>query len=151
MTLDATNLQSDTLFTDIRNRRVVEKLLADPKRGPGAQTRKLVKGYAAGVNAYLRDIGGSRNITDPACRGVHHDRVAFLDAAHLGRLIAGRHHVGEQYRVVGRVRLEPTEGLMLAAQYQHTLVGSRQRPGSFQQDGRASLELLVRPLPVVVA
>ena len=36
---------------------------------PSAQTRKLVKGYAAGVNAYLRDIGGSRNITDPACRG----------------------------------------------------------------------------------
>ena len=69
VTLDATNLQSDILFTDIRNRRVVDKLLADPKRGPGAQTRKLVKGYAAGVNAYLRDIGGSRNITDPACRG----------------------------------------------------------------------------------
>jgi len=69
VTLDATNLQSDTLFTDIRNRRVVEKLLADPKRGPGKQTRKLVKGYAAGVNAYLRDIGGARNITDPACRG----------------------------------------------------------------------------------
>jgi len=69
VTLDATNLQTDTLFTDIRNRRVVEKLLADPKRGPGAQARKLVTGYAAGVNAYLRDIGGSRNITDPACRG----------------------------------------------------------------------------------
>ena len=70
VTLDATNLQSDTLFTDIRNRRVVDKLLADPKRGPGAQTRKLVKGYAAGVNAYLRDIGGSRNITDPALLGL---------------------------------------------------------------------------------
>ena len=69
VTLDATNLQTDTLFTDIRNRQVVEKLLADPKRGPGRQTRKLVKGYAAGVNAYLRDIGGARNITDPACRG----------------------------------------------------------------------------------
>jgi acyl-homoserine-lactone acylase len=69
VTLDATNLQSDTLFSDIRNRRVVEKLLADPVRGPGAQTRALVKGYAAGVNRYLRDIGGSRNITDPACRG----------------------------------------------------------------------------------
>lgn len=69
VTLDATNLQTDTLFTDIRNRRVVEKLLADPDRGPGVQSRKLVKGYAAGVNAYLRDIGGSANITDPACRG----------------------------------------------------------------------------------
>jgi acyl-homoserine-lactone acylase len=69
VTLDATNLQTDTLFTDIRNRRVVEKLLKDEVRGPGKQTRAMVKGYAAGVNAYLRDIGGSRNITDPACRG----------------------------------------------------------------------------------
>ncbi|MFP5252911.1 MAG: penicillin acylase family protein [Actinomycetes bacterium] len=69
VTLDATNLQTDTLFTDIRNRRVVAKLLADPQRGPGRQSRALVKGYAAGVNAYLRDIGGARNITDPACRG----------------------------------------------------------------------------------
>jgi acyl-homoserine-lactone acylase len=69
VTLDASNLQTDTLFTDIHNRRVVEKLLADPTRGPGRQTRALVRGYAAGVNAYLRDIGGARNITDPACRG----------------------------------------------------------------------------------
>ena len=69
VTLNATNLQSDTLFTDIRNRRVVEKLLADPVRGPGRQARALVKGYAAGVNHYLRDIGGSRNIEDPACDG----------------------------------------------------------------------------------
>jgi acyl-homoserine-lactone acylase len=69
VTLDASNLQTDTLFTDIRNRRVVEKLLKDEVRGPGKQTRAMVKGYAAGVNAYLRDVGGSRNITDPACRG----------------------------------------------------------------------------------
>jgi acyl-homoserine-lactone acylase len=69
VTLDASNLQTDTLFTDIRNRRVVEKLLADPKRGPGTQTKALVRGYAAGVNKYLRDIGGAKHVTDPACRG----------------------------------------------------------------------------------
>ncbi len=69
VTLDASNLQTDTLFSDIRNRKVVEKLLADPQRGPGKQTRKLVRGYAAGVNQYLRDIGGSGHVTDPACRG----------------------------------------------------------------------------------
>ena len=69
VTLDATNLQADTLFTDIRNRRVVERLLRDPRTGPGRQTRAMVKGYAAGVNEYLRAIGGSQNITDPACRG----------------------------------------------------------------------------------
>ena len=59
VTLDATNLQTDTLFTDIRNRRVVQHLLADPKAGPGQETRALVRGYAAGVNQYLRSIGGS--------------------------------------------------------------------------------------------
>ena len=69
VTLFATNLQADTLFTDIRNRGVVERLLADPKHGPSKQAKALVRGYAAGVNDYLRSIGGSKNITDPTCRG----------------------------------------------------------------------------------
>ena len=69
VTLDATNLQTDTLFTDIRHRGVVRHLLADPKAGPGRETRALVRGYAAGVNKYLRSIGGSRHVTDPGCRG----------------------------------------------------------------------------------
>ncbi|HEX5750788.1 MAG TPA: hypothetical protein VFZ09_31480 [Archangium sp.] len=63
-----------------------------------------------------------------------------------GLCFEGEDCAGEQYRVAGRVRLDATESLRLAAQYQHTLVGSRQRPGSFQQDGRASFEVLVRPL-----
>jgi acyl-homoserine-lactone acylase len=69
VTLDATNLQTDTIFGDIRNRRVVQRLLTDPKTGPGQQTRALVRGYAAGVDKYLRSIGGARHVTDPACRG----------------------------------------------------------------------------------
>jgi acyl-homoserine-lactone acylase len=69
VTLDATNLQTDTLFSDINNRGVVEKLLADPKRGPGQETRAMVSGYAAGVNKYLKAIGGASHIKDPACRG----------------------------------------------------------------------------------
>jgi hypothetical protein len=64
-----------------------------------------------------------------------------------GLCFEGEDCAGEQYRVAGRVRLDVTGSLRLAAQYQHTLVGSRQRPGSFQQDGRALLEVLVRPLP----
>ncbi|MFL5354664.1 hypothetical protein [Archangium sp.] len=54
---------------------------------------------------------------------------------------------GEQYRVAGRVKLEVSESLSLAAQYQHTWVGTRQRPESFQQDGRALLDILFRPVP----
>jgi acyl-homoserine-lactone acylase len=69
VTLDATNEQTDALFTDIHNRRVVEKLLRDPKRGPSAQAKALVRGYVAGVNDYLRSVGGSKGIKDPACRG----------------------------------------------------------------------------------
>ncbi|AKI99893.1 hypothetical protein ATI61_104685 [Archangium gephyra] len=64
-----------------------------------------------------------------------------------GLCFEGEDCAGEQYRVAGRVRLDATESLRLAAQYQHTLVGSRQRPGSFQQDSRALLEVVVRPLP----
>ncbi len=69
VTVSATNLQSDVLFTDLRNRKVVEELLADPQRGPGKQTRKLAKGYVAGINAYLRDVGGPKGVKDPECKG----------------------------------------------------------------------------------
>ena len=69
VTLSATNLQTDALFTDIRNRHVVENLLADPVRGPGAEAKEMVKGYVAGVNQYVRDIGGANGVKDPTCRG----------------------------------------------------------------------------------
>jgi acyl-homoserine-lactone acylase len=81
VTLDATNLQTDALFTDIRNRKVVEKLLADPTRGPGTQAKAMVRGYVAGVNKYLRDIGGAKNVHDLTCRGKGYIRpdVTALD------------------------------------------------------------------------
>ncbi len=69
VTLSATNVQTDALFTDIRNREVVEKLLADPQRGPGTQARSMVRGYVAGVNEYIRDIGGAQGVKDPTCKG----------------------------------------------------------------------------------
>src|SRR4051794_453905 len=69
VTLSATNLKTDALFTDVRNRHVVEDLLRDPVRGPGAQAKAMVRGYVAGVNQYLDDIGGPSQVKDPACRG----------------------------------------------------------------------------------
>jgi acyl-homoserine-lactone acylase len=69
VTLDATNLQTDALVTDLRNRQVVERLLADPVRGPGEEARALVRGYVAGVNQHLADVGGADAINDPACAG----------------------------------------------------------------------------------
>lgn len=67
--MNSTNLQVDALVTDLHNRHVVEDLLTDPQRGPSARTRTMVRGYAAGVNQYLRDIGGADGITDPRCKG----------------------------------------------------------------------------------
>ncbi|HEX8780591.1 MAG TPA: penicillin acylase family protein, partial [Nocardioides sp.] len=72
VTLDATNLQVDALVTDLRNRRVVERLMDDPDAGPGRQARRMVRGYVAGANAYL--ARHADDITDPACRG-----AAYLD------------------------------------------------------------------------
>ena len=66
--MKGTNLQVDTLVTDLHDRRAVERLLDSPA-GPGRQARRMVEGYAAGVNAWLRDQGGAAGISDPACRG----------------------------------------------------------------------------------
>ena len=69
VTLFATNRQTDTLFTDIRNRRVVERLLRDPVRGPSREAKAIVRGYVAGINDYLRSVGGAKGIADRSCRG----------------------------------------------------------------------------------
>ncbi|GAA1502153.1 penicillin acylase family protein [Nocardioides humi] len=63
VSLDASNLQVDAFVTDLRNRKVVEGLLASPA-GPSARARAMVEGYTAGINRWLRD----NTITDPACK-----------------------------------------------------------------------------------
>jgi acyl-homoserine-lactone acylase len=68
VTLQASNLQVDAFVTDLRNRHVVEKLLASRTRGPGREARRMVRGYVAGVNRYL-EVTGPGGVTDPACRG----------------------------------------------------------------------------------
>ncbi len=68
VTLEASNLQVDAFVADLHNRKIVEKLLADKNRGPGRQARHMVKGYTAGVNRYLADVG-PRGVGDPECRG----------------------------------------------------------------------------------
>jgi acyl-homoserine-lactone acylase len=75
VTLSATNLQTDALFTDLRNRKVVEELMDDPGAGPSARAKSMVRGYVAGVNQYLDDIGGADGVEDPTCKG-----AGYLDA-----------------------------------------------------------------------
>lgn len=76
VTLNATNLQTDTVLGNLRDRKVVEGLLADPVRGPGEEVRAMVDGYVQGINRYLDSVGGAAGVTDPACRGAAHVRKA---------------------------------------------------------------------------
>lgn len=89
VTLRATNLQVDTVVTDLRNREVVEQLLADPVRGPGREARQMVQGYVAGINRWVRE----NEITDPACRNARYidDDATPLDVwygVYLANLLA---------------------------------------------------------------
>jgi acyl-homoserine-lactone acylase len=63
------NLTSDIYFKSVADSGVVPRLLARPAPiGPTEDMRRLVAGYAAGYNAYLRDTGVA-NLPDPTCRG----------------------------------------------------------------------------------
>lgn len=92
VTLEASNLQVDAFVTDLRNRRVVEKLLADKELGPSRQARAMVRGYVAGSNAYLDEVGPN-GVTDPACAGAPYlrQRATALDlwyGIYLANLLA---------------------------------------------------------------
>src|SRR6478752_4854531 len=64
------NLDSDFFWQRIIDDKVVEKLLATkPPLGPRNDVRDGVRGYVAGWNKYLDDIGGPDGITDPNCKG----------------------------------------------------------------------------------
>ncbi|MCW8376502.1 penicillin acylase family protein [Streptomyces justiciae] len=76
------NLSSDLYFKGVRESGTVEKLLAEPAPvGPSRQVKDLMRGFAAGYNAWLRQ----NRITDPACRGAAWVRpVTELDVAARG-------------------------------------------------------------------
>jgi acyl-homoserine-lactone acylase len=82
----ATNLSSDLYFRGVRDAGTVEKLLAQPApAGPSRASKELMRGYAAGYNAWLRE----NRITDPACAGAAWVRpVTTLDVAARGHAIA---------------------------------------------------------------
>ena len=71
VTLNATNLEVDTLFGDIINQGTVEALVNsdDPGIAPSDEIKAIVEGYIAGANKYFSDIGGAAGITDPECAG----------------------------------------------------------------------------------
>ena len=64
------NLDSDFFWQRIIDDKVVEKLMArKPPLGPRDDIRDGVKGYVAGWNKYLDDVGGPAGIDDPRCKG----------------------------------------------------------------------------------
>ncbi|MFJ3234287.1 penicillin acylase family protein [Streptomyces sp. NPDC086787] len=61
-----TNLSSDLYFRGVRDAGTVERLLAGAAPlGPSDEVKDLMRGFAAGYNAWLKQ----RRIEDPACRG----------------------------------------------------------------------------------
>lgn len=81
-----TNLTSDLYFRGVRETRTVEKLLAEPApEGPTREARAMMRGWAAGYNAWLKQ----NKITDPSCKGASWVRpVTELDVAARGLAIA---------------------------------------------------------------
>ncbi|MFF0739563.1 penicillin acylase family protein [Streptomyces sp. NPDC004111] len=63
------NLDSDTYYQGRRQAGTVRRLLdSGAPLGPTAELRRMVEGYAAGYNRYLRDTGTDR-LPDPRCKG----------------------------------------------------------------------------------
>jgi acyl-homoserine-lactone acylase len=64
-----TNLSSDVYYRGVRQSGIVQRMLARPAPlGPTDELRRLVDGYVAGYNSYLRDTGVA-HLPDPTCRG----------------------------------------------------------------------------------
>ncbi|WP_425315415.1 penicillin acylase family protein [Streptomyces prasinopilosus] len=81
-----TNLSSDLYFRGVREAGTVEKLLARPApSSPSRPVKELMRGFAAGYNAWLEQ----NRITDPSCRNAAWVRpVTTLDVAARGFALA---------------------------------------------------------------
>ncbi|MFI8951570.1 penicillin acylase family protein [Streptomyces sp. NPDC053750] len=114
----ATNLSSDLYFRGVRRAGTVEKLLAEPApRGPSRDAKELMRGFAAGYNAWLEQ----NRITDPACRGAAWVRpVTSLDVAVRGFALSV---LGGQGRAVDGITAAQPPAANAAA-------GSAREPGA---------------------
>jgi acyl-homoserine-lactone acylase len=82
---DASNLAQDFYFQRLIDIGEVETLLAAAD-APSTEARALARGYAAGVNQFLRDTGVA-NLSDPRCRGAAWVReIDEMDVYRLRRI-----------------------------------------------------------------
>jgi acyl-homoserine-lactone acylase len=66
----ANNLNSDFFFKQIIDSHKIESLIAQPPPlGPVPEVKEGVRGYVAGYNRYLQDVGGTDGVPDKSCRG----------------------------------------------------------------------------------
>src|SRR2546429_3281518 len=66
----ANNLDSDFFFQQIIDSHVIDEQLAKaPPLGPAQEVRDLARGYVAGYDRYLADVGGTNGGPDPTRRG----------------------------------------------------------------------------------
>jgi acyl-homoserine-lactone acylase len=66
----ANNLNSDFFFKQIIDSKTIEGLVAKPPPlGPAPEIKEGVRGYVAGYNRYLADVGGTNGVPDKTCRG----------------------------------------------------------------------------------
>src|SRR3546814_1678352 len=84
----------------MRNRKVVEKLLADPVRGPSDRMKRMVEGYTAGLNTWIAERGRD-GVTDPECRGARHldtqaSPVDLWYGLYLANILASTGHFPHQ-------------------------------------------------------
>ncbi|WP_030559038.1 penicillin acylase family protein [Streptomyces aureocirculatus] len=81
-----TNLASDQYFRGVRDAGTVDRLLDEPApRGPSRAAKELMRGFAAGYNAWLKQ----NRITDPACAKAAWVRpVSALDQARLAYAVS---------------------------------------------------------------
>jgi acyl-homoserine-lactone acylase len=76
------NVNNDVYYTFLRTK--VQGWLDGPVESidtPSKNARDLMRGWAAGINRYLKEIGGADGITDPRCKGKAYIRpITELDA-----------------------------------------------------------------------
>jgi acyl-homoserine-lactone acylase len=80
----ANNLNSDFFYKRIIDSKTIEALLAKPPPlGPEPELKAGVRGYVAGYNRYLKDVGGSKGVADKSCRGKPWVRPISVSDAYL--------------------------------------------------------------------
>jgi acyl-homoserine-lactone acylase len=78
------NLDSDFFFQQIKDSHIIGRLLAKPPPlGPKGEVKQAVRGYVAGYNRYLQDVGGANGVPDPTCRGKAWVRPITVQDAYL--------------------------------------------------------------------